>query len=231
MDPLSVILGFPYRATPQRAAIFDQVRPLVEGLFDFNEVVIMDSGHDRFNRAASRNMIARYAINKMVHVVVICDADSIPDREVLKEAILEAQGDSDLHVPFDTVRVLPYGRFFREPTKYARMRPISTYGPSCGGCYVLRPNLWQTIGGMDERIEGWGFEDQIFLAAVNTFAGGPVYHVGDLTTIDHVRDVSDDHTAQNGDLVDRYHSVEGNQDEFRKVSAGSNGFRPDALKK
>jgi hypothetical protein len=221
------ILGFPYRATPERARIFELVEPLVRGMYDWDTVITRDSGHQTFNRAASRNMIAEYAMTVNVEVVVICDADSIPDPEILGETIDSVALHGGLRIPFDNVRVLPYNRFLRTPEKYATIKPRNEYGPSCGGIYILRPYLWKTLGGMDERIEGWGFEDQIFLSAVNTFDSGPIYHVGDLYNIDHPREKSVPEVAQNRALVDKYHAVEGKRDEFKLLQVGSNDFRPD----
>lgn len=230
MGKPSVILGFPYRATQQRSQIFAHVREIVSAMYPFDEVIERDSGHPTFNRAASRNQVAAYAWMAKADAVVICDADSIPERDVLKETIDSVLSSGELRIPFDLVKVLPYNRFLRNPNQYSRVKPIKEYGPSCGGIYIFRPHLWITVGGMDERIEGWGYEDQIFLAAVNTYAGGPIYHVGNLYNIDHPRDLSSLNYAPNRELVDRYHAVEGKPNEFKAVAAGSNSLRPDKIK-
>jgi predicted glycosyltransferase involved in capsule biosynthesis len=225
---MRVLLGFPFRGTGARATIFELVKPIVQGLYPFDECIVRDSTHDEFNRAASRNLIAQYAMDGQYNVCVICDADSIPDQDILREAIEECDKEGEVRIPFDIVKVLPMGRFVKNPTKYASLRQSRQYGPSCGGIYIFRPTIWRTLGGMDERIEGWGYEDRIFLSVLRTFNEGPIYHVGNLYNIDHQRDMSSLEYGPNRDLMERYLAAEGNQDAFKLISAGSNHFRPHA---
>jgi predicted glycosyltransferase involved in capsule biosynthesis len=224
---MDVVLGFPFRGVGERESIFSKVRPLVESMYPFSNVLVADSGHETFNRAATRNVIADWAIREQASVVVICDADSIPQEEVLRETIEMVYEDGQVRIPFDEVRVLPSNRFLRHPNRFEGIVPRLTYGPSCGGIYVLRPSLWRSLGGMDERIDGWGFEDRIFLCAINTFSEGPIFHVGNLYTVDHSRDIHNLKHPENNVLMDRYLAAEGNPSEFKLVSLGSNRFCTD----
>lgn len=223
---MDVTLAFIFRGEGSREHIFKQVKPIVSKLYNFDKIGVYDSLHDIFSRSGSRNLAISENISS--DVVVVCDADSIPIQDSLIQAIEGAYADRKLHIPFNFVKVLPYTRFLRDPERYEKCKVHYTYGPSCGGIYVVSPQTWIAIGGMDERVIGWGHEDQIFLAATNTFTGGPVFHEGTLYNINHHRDTSSTAIPENRELVDRYLAVQWKPEEFRLVQSGSNSFHPNS---
>lgn len=219
---MRVLLGFHFRNDPSgiRSQIFDRVKPIVESLYPWDEVVVMDSGHSTYNRAASRNMIAQKAFEDDYDVMVIHDADSIATNYA--EAIELAYQWDRVYTPFDQVHFIGPGAFFPKPSKYRKLKPFYQHGPSFGGVYVCQPAIWEVLGGMDERIEGWGFEDQIFLAVHNTFLGRPTHVPGILYTVNHTRDTTSLNDINNDRLLREYHSVEGDFDRIRALQMGSN---------
>jgi hypothetical protein len=219
---MNVALGFHFRDDGERGKIFEAIRERVESLYPFDEVLIVDSGHQPYNRAASRNLIVKRAIES--DVVVVCDADSIPEEKPLREAIDGAYGSSLFHIPFQTVRVLSSSRVRRLPDNLKSVREIYRYGPSFGGCYVVRPQLWWDVGGMDERIVGWGYEDEIFLVATTTFSGKYVSHPGNLYTFNHSRGPDLDSRPPNGALRDSYNENIGNKEKIREIQRFSNDW-------
>jgi len=223
---LRVLLGFPFRGEGVRRSVFDRVRPSVEGLYDFKYTFVYDSEHTPFNRAATRNGIAGYADICGYDVVVICDADSIPEEGPLTEAITACYNKGGLHIRFDKVRVMPARYAKSPPDRYQRKKPLYTYGPSCGGVFVIRPSEWVLAGGMDERIVGWGYEDEIFLVSVKTFLGKPTHYSGDLINFQHPRGGELDFTAHNTQLRDSYNQNVGNKTKIREIQRGSNLFTP-----
>src|SRR5690554_1258753 len=58
---MRVLLGFHYRddGSRRREQIFGRVRPIVESLYSWDKVVVCDSGHTPYNRAASRNEVVK----------------------------------------------------------------------------------------------------------------------------------------------------------------------------
>lgn len=221
---MKVILGFHFRDDGHRGLIFDIVRERVRQLFRFDDIFVYDSGHDPYSRSASRNLVIKRALEVSADVVVVCDADSIPEEQPLKEAINGAFQSSLFHVPFTTVRVLSPARLGRLPERLEYVRPIYSYGPSFGGCYVTRPQLWVDVGGMDERIVGWGYEDEIFLVATTTFSGQHVSHTGNLYTFNHSRGSYLSALSSNGALRDSYNENIGNKEKIRVLQRGSNDW-------
>lgn len=212
---MDVTLAFIFRGEGVREHIFKQVAPIVSKMYPFSNVGVYDSLHNLFSRSASRNMAV--GENRSASVVVVCDADSIPIQDSLVQAIEGAYADRKLHIPFNLVKVIPHGKFLRKPSSYHRIRPHYTYGPSCGGVYVCTPETWFEVGGQEERVQGWGHEDQIFYSALLTFDKGPIYHPGTLYNVNHHRDCSSMQIPENKDLVSRYLAAQGDPERFREV--------------
>lgn len=221
---MDVSLAFIFRGEGPRERIFKEVRPIVSKMYPFSNIGVYDSLHNLFSRSASRNIAV--GENRSASVVVVCDADSIPIQDSLVQAIEEAYADRKLHIPFDTVKVIPYGKFLRKPETYNRIRVHYSYGPSCGGIYVCRPEIWAEVGGQEERVVGWGHEDRIFYSALRTFDKGPIYHPGSLYNVNHYRDCSSMQIPSNKELIANYLAAEGHPDQFREVQRGSNQFCP-----
>lgn len=221
---MRTLLGIPFRDDGHREQAKRKTIEVLQSYELFTDLLIQDSSSPLFNRSETRNKIARYAHENDYQIVVICDADSIPEYQPLKDAIDDAFIDGRLHIPFDTVRVIPQNPKILEGNRYRRRRALYTYGPSCGGVFVIQPPRWIYAGGMDERIQGWGYEDQIFLVAAQTFLAGPVYHPGILYNFQHPRATNTAYAEQNTDLVNLYHQNTGNQEKIREISVGSNDF-------
>lgn len=219
---MNVSLAFIFRGEGMRRRIFDEVRPIVSDMYPFSNIGVYDSLHNIFSRAGSRNMAIED--NVTANVVVVCDADSIPIQDSLVQAIEGAYADRKLHIPFDKVNVIPYGKFTRNSVRYDKLRPHYSYGPSCGGIYVIRPEIWIEMGGQDERVIGWGSEDRIWYSTVRTYDRGPIYHPGTLYNINHPRDTRSAALPANLDLVAAYLAAQDNLDQLREVQRGSNRF-------
>lgn len=148
------------------------------------EHLLVDSPGE-FSRAAARNEAVRQAASD---VVVLCDADTLPEPEPLRDAVAGAAGDGRLHLPYTRFRGLsPEGTLavyargvdpLDAPVEDESMRPI-------GGVWVIRADAWWAAGGMDERFRRWGFEDDAFWAAAGCLLGAPVRHEGTITHLHH----------------------------------------------
>lgn len=183
-----VNLYFPWRETADRREAFEVTKEKVLSLYFFDDVYTVDSGHRSFNRAASRNVAAEHSLGKC-DVIVLCDADSIPEKHALLAAIDSAH-DGLMHFPFDIAWYLGSKSLERiklgQNLEQLKSRIIDKC-PSEGGIWVCKPETWFAAGGMDDRLKYWGCDDRAFLAASRTLVGMPVKHQGVLLCLPHNR--------------------------------------------
>lgn len=81
---------------------------------------------------------------------------------------------------------------------------------------------------MDERFDGWGFEDTAFASAVRTFLGPIQYHKGTVNHLWHpsaVRTKSEQY-LRNKDLCGRYIAAEGVSEKIRAIQREGNCCLP-----
>jgi hypothetical protein len=148
------------------------------------DVVTVDSGHEPFNRAATRNQCIRAAGD--ADVVVICDADTLLQREPLLAAIQQAPLDGLVHNPFSAVRGLTKDSTLRCLVGDQRSSKAAfQLSWAVGSAYVTTPTAWWAVGGMDERFTGWGFEDTAFAIAHRTLKAPMPRHEGIATQLWH----------------------------------------------
>ncbi|MFE1170468.1 glycosyltransferase [Nocardiopsis sp. NPDC058789] len=156
---------------------------LREMLPDAHHLVVDVDGE--FSRARVRNEAVRRAGSG---VVVLCDADTLPEEGALRDAINGAAGDGRLHLPYTRYRALsPEGTLavyargvdpMDAPVEDESRRPI-------GGVWVISVDAYWAVGGMDEEFKGWGFEDDAFHTAANCLLGETVRHEGTITHLHH----------------------------------------------
>lgn len=171
------LIVVPYRDDGHRAAacryVCAQLRSMLPGV----PLVLADSGHAVFNRSASRNLGAKLA--ELTELLVVCDADTIPDPVSLKQCLTFGQRGG-LHYPQAVVNYLTEAGtelvLAGEALDPAR---IEFSLPSAhGGCFVILAEQYRLVGGMDERFEGWGYEDNAWFAAARSALGLPTHHAG-----------------------------------------------------
>ena len=190
----TVVVGFPWRPTTDRLAAFELVQDWYESALPDSVQLLCDSGHEPFNRAASRNLVVERALGHSADVVVVSDADTIPTPSGLRAAI-GAAVDGGMHYPFD---------------KYLYAGSDNPPGGNTGGIYVCRPDVWLAFGGMDERFDGWGGEDDAAHAAAECLLGRPTTHPGFAVSLWHdgaCRDLGSPRWRPNSDLSMRYNAA------------------------
>ena len=172
------------------------------------DVMFFDSGHDVFNRAASRNAAVRWAETNRVDRLVITDADTICEEQAV-EAALEAADGSAVRLPYDRCRV-----FDRNDAV------VGEFTFTCGGVYVTTPEAWWTVGGQDERFTKWAPEDMAFNLAHETLVGPMGRHAGVLASLHHAPDTHRHGDSENDPLVVLYREYEhaaGNANAMRQL--------------
>lgn len=172
---MRVALGIPYWGDdPVRESNFDFVLDYVSGLYPF-DFVYHAAGKE--TRGSARNRVVEIATG--YDVVVLCDADTFPEKETLTEAIEAAYTVGGLHFAFDRFRGLN-----QDGTRALKMGMTGWEGlldmeclGSMGGVIVMRPDQWWEAGGSPE-MTGWGFEDVMFAVQARTLLRGNAWHPG-----------------------------------------------------
>lgn len=167
---LSIVV--PWRTEPSRVGPHEFVTTWWRGHFPNAEMIDADSGHEPFNRAASRNCGVKQAAGD---VVVVCDADTIASPDAVTSAI-EASADGRLHFGYDR-----YGYLSQQDTETLMRGELvdpALAGLHNSGVLVMTPDAWWSAGGQDETFIGWGGEDDAFHAACDALLGPSQWHPG-----------------------------------------------------
>jgi hypothetical protein len=173
----------PRRADPERDRIWEWVRrfwsfqvclPIFEGWHD--------AGEGPFNRAAALNRAGEAAGGWETAVVI--DADVILDPRLVRGALEMSgrAGGAPVLGYTERCHLTRQGTdqiLRRDPRGIDLRLTGRTWGRwirgrlrnSCSGCYVVGREVWEAVGGFDERFSGWGYEDIAFRVATETVSG------------------------------------------------------------
>ena len=200
-----VLVGIPWRAQPHRVYAHDLTVQRYRDLLPDAYIMDVDTKHDTFCLAGCRNRAVWLAETCGYDVVVLADADTLPERDPLVAAIEAAAGDSRVHLPYTEYRSLR-----RDGTDQALdgipldrcahlVVPFAT-----SGVYVTTPATWWACGGQDEHMLGWGMEDVAWLVSHRVLLGAePARHEGRVYALHHESAVK--HGDQYDRNVARYH--------------------------
>lgn len=171
------LIVVPWRDDGYRARACQHVCDRLRAMLPGAGLGLYDSGHETFNRSASRNLGVKTAGQD--EIVVVCDADTIPDPAGLRSALVTAP-QGGLHYPFTVVNYLTEaGTALVLQGEQPDPARIEFSLPSAhGGCMVMLASEWTRAGGMDERFTDWGFEDNAWWATVRDRVGHPTHHAG-----------------------------------------------------
>jgi hypothetical protein len=198
---VNVAVVFPWRAKEERMPAYSVTRAWYEVHLPEARLVEVDTEHEVFNLAACRNLAVGAAEGLGADVVVISDADTIPPPGGLAAAIADAD-DHKLHIPF---------------TQCIYAGTDSPPGLANGGVHVVTPTGWKAIGGQDERLIGWGGDDDQ-LVAVATCLSGLVRHPGLAVSLWH-SDAARVCAQPSRDLVNKYWQAVDKPAAMRKLIA------------
>ncbi|AXQ64478.1 galactosyl transferase [Gordonia phage Neville] len=153
----------PWRAQPDRIPAHERVIDFWKH-HRFNPIEGDSDGRRKaFSICEARNRAVRQS---KADVVVLSDADTIPDIARVLEAI-ESVGSDEVIYPFTYYRHIP-GEYVNSSDLHAA--PIDKeYRGSVGGTMVIRRDTYWAWGGMDERFEPrWGYDDSAFQLVAKT---------------------------------------------------------------
>lgn len=184
---MRVLVAIPWRSQPHRVYAYNLTVARYCGLLPDATVTTVDTGHEPFCLAGARNEGVRTAERGGYDVVVLADADTLPEREPLLAAIDAAQLSGRVHLPYTEYRSLRADGTAQLQAGTLVERCTHLVVPAaCSGVLVTTPETWWSIGGQDERFRGWGMEDVAFLTAHRALLGGDfVRHDGRVYALHH----------------------------------------------
>jgi N-terminal domain of galactosyltransferase len=193
---------------------------------------VIEGFHDDgpFNRSAAINLAA----NKRYwdDVAIIADSDSFVPAVQLLEAVDKARETGKLVSALTFV--CQFDQMFTESfihdglvgmqqmrIEHVRTKPIETQS----NCIVVPRELWDEIGGFDERFVGWGGEDNAFWRAAEIRRGsveripGAAFHLWHPPVSDRNTRMQDPQYLSNLTLANKYMRCKTKQD-LRAVQHG-----------
>lgn len=178
------------------------------------EYIACDSDSEQpFNLSQARNTAVNAARRVGADIVVVGDADTVPDEWALRRAIETNTGE--VTYPFDKyVYLKPVDH---PATDHLELMEVDReYPGSVGGLFVTTPETYWSVGGMDEEFRQWGYEDRAFYYAAQTLGriarvNGSVYAFGH----DAERDMSSQNPGKH--RVALYHFARSNPDVMREL--------------
>jgi hypothetical protein len=205
------VVVIPWRAQESRLAALDAVTSWYLDHLDGVDLRFVDSRDEIFNLAQARN-IGVASVDDPDEVVVIGDADTLPQRDSLLAAIEGAAGSGMVHLPYDEYRWLgASGTAQFEAGTPLEECDFEHVRGACSGVYVTTPRTWSSHGGQDERFRGWGFEDAAWYLAHGTILGGPPRREqGAVFALHHLAQPREGEQYDlNAALMERYRAVSG----------------------
>jgi hypothetical protein len=187
-------LVIPWRATPSRLKPLQAVLDWYQTNLPDIEIFYSDRPGERWNAAASRNDGVKRAQEAHCDVVIINDADTLPEIEPLLESIEQCKTDGLVHSPY---RKCKYIDIEMSELYYAgkdiKLLKHTLFTPATGGIWVCTPETWWSLYGMDEKFQQWGPEDAAFDISHRIIKGVPlVPHEGSIYCLGHVPQIHDE---------------------------------------
>lgn len=176
---MNVVVCVPYRSRGDDR-LWDFTRHWIEQSYPY-PIFVGDNG-GAFSRSAARNAAAAQAGNW--DVALFHDADTIAHPDAIKQAIAIAATSmqmvvtADAHMYCDqasTERILASGSpAFARPASFDEH---GIYEKPCSGIVAVNRNLFDAVGGY-VHLNGWGYEDLVFLQQCGVFGDGNTWVSG-----------------------------------------------------
>jgi hypothetical protein len=208
----------PWRPQPSRLAAFTAVTDWYRAHLPEATLVTVDSNDAIFNLARCRNLGVSGVADEN-EVVVIGDADTVPQLEPLLAAIDAAATNGLVNLPYDEYHWL--GARGTEQFLAGTAPESSDFElvrGACSGVYVTTPATWWAHGGQDERFRGWGFEDAAWYVAHETLLGSaPQRHPGRVFALHHETQLREGPQYDlNAALMQRYRDAAASAESMRQ---------------
>ena len=203
----------PWREQPSRLAAFAKVCEWYEDNLPEAKIYFVDNGNEVWEMSATRNLGVKLAEQDNCDVIIINDADTIPEINPLLESIDTALKDNMIHNPYNLYAFFPPNEtrmHFEENIPLNKINFIRVN--SCSGTIVFTPKAWWDLGGADEKFIKWGYEDTAQQLVHEVIHGRPfIKHFGVVYAFSH--ETQDSWTSpsqqmkQNEHLYNKYVNV------------------------
>jgi hypothetical protein len=185
---LKIAVVIPWREQPSRIPGYNEVRKWYAENLPEAKVYTCDHPSEVWLMSASRNDGVRAAEADGADVIVMSDADTIPEKASLMKAIEGAYQDNLMHLPYTEYRALLANgneMYFKGQRPLERA-PKKLVKGACSGVNVFTPATWWSLGGNDEKFKQWGYEDTAMLRAHYVIKGTDyVRHKGIVYSFNH----------------------------------------------
>jgi hypothetical protein len=187
-------LVIPWREQPSRIKPLQAVLDWYQTNLPDIEVFYSDRPGEKWNAAASRNDGVKRAQEAHCDVIIINDADTLPEIEPLMEAIEQSRTDGLIHNPYTKCKYIDMEMSeLYYSGKDIKLLKHTLYSPATGGVWVFAPQSWWDVYGMDEKFQQWGPEDAAFDISHRIIKGVPlVSHEGYIYCLGHAPQIHDE---------------------------------------
>lgn len=212
----------PWRRKADRAYAYEIVTNWYKKNFDSIKIFSVDDDKEPFCLAGCRNLGVRLAEEEGFEVVIINDADTLPEIEPLIEAISLAKNNDSVYLPYTEYHSLmnPGTIDYLNGKSLQECRHLVVPG-ACSGIYVTSPKTWWTHYGQDERFQGWGFEDAAWWSAHKALLGKEPQRVnGNVYSFHHVSEKKRGKQYEsNALLCAHYHNAENDIERMKQLAS------------
>jgi predicted glycosyltransferase involved in capsule biosynthesis len=190
---MKIGLIIPWRETPSRIRPLEMVLQWYQTNLPEVEIFYTDRPGEFWNAAASRNDGVKRAQEAHCDVIILNDADTLPEIKPLLEAIEQCQTDGMIHNPY---RLCKYFDMQMSESIYSgsnmNILKHTLFTEANGGVWVCTPETWWSVGGMDEKFKQWGAEDSAFELAHTIIKGSKfIRHDGTIYCLGHQTQIHD----------------------------------------
>ena len=162
---MKVCVVIPWRSQRSRIpAMKATVAFYQEALQGLDFSIMLSDSVGSFNHAQARNSGVINAMQQGADVLIIGDADTIPETNALLASIHLAYNEAECVLPFTEYKSLTKAGtlMYLYFNKTLGKRFCKVIKGAVGSIYVIKPTLWLASGGQDSRFRGWGGEDIAF---------------------------------------------------------------------
>lgn len=225
---MKIAVVIPWRPQPTRLKAFEFVVEWYKKYLPSAEIILCDSDTEDWNPARARNIGMKKAEEYGAEVVIMNDADTVPSVIPLAKAISGCQEDGLMHNPYTEYRMISYEnsmKFF-DGIGARELRFLDSFmftSDVWWGIVVFKPDVWWKLGGMDERLSGWGYEDtaMAYTHAV-VFDKTFVKHDGLMISFDHVEQGGEQNrNFDNGDYYKQNYLTRSTPDDILEYVKGN----------
>ena len=187
-------LVIPWREQPSRIKPLQAVLDWYQTNLPDIEIFYSDRPGEKWNAAASRNDGVKRAQEAHCDVIILNDADTLPEIEPLMEAIEQCKTDGLVHSPYNKCKYIDIEMSeLYYSGKDIKLLKHTLFSPATGGIWVCTPQAWWDVYGMDEKFHQWGPEDAAFDISHRIIKGVPlVPHEGYIYCLGHVPQIYDE---------------------------------------